>query len=278
MALSVIDIYKLLPRRDCRDCGYMTCLAFATAVIKEGIPMDGCSHLTEAADTLAPGLKTQQKAGIGRRRAPIDNAIAAMREKVAPLDFCALAPGLAATFGREGENAFLELHYFGLLYRILKDRLDYPSGADDDPWDTVLLYNFIYSQGKGEPAGKWISMKDLPNSVSKAADINELQKEMAAWADGHFEELLVNAERTGGRPATLETKADAALLFQPFAKVPILLVFYKSDSTEGFRADAQFLYDATIVNWLDMESIVFLTEKLVKKLTARESPLVKKLR
>lgn len=268
MALSVLDVYKILPRQNCGDCGYETCMAFAAAVIKEGVGIEGCFHLPAAAEKLFPGLKSQQKAGIGRKRLSIENALTAMHDKVLPLDFSAIAAGLNAAFGMDGETPFLDLVYFGLPYRIFKDTVRYPPEADNDPWDAVLLYNFVCSQGSSSLAGKWISMKDLPNSVSKAADIKELQTQLAAWGDGHFEKLLENAEKTGGTSETLETRSDAAIRFQPLAKTPVLLIFYKSDPAEGFAADAQFLFDASIVNYLDMESTVFLTERLVQKLTS----------
>ena len=265
--LSVLDVFKILPGRNCQDCGYMTCLAFATAVIKEGIPIESCPYLSAEAVEITPGLKRQQKAGIGRRRLKIEAAVEALLEKLAPLDFAPIAPGLGAQYGMEGKRPYLEITYFGLPYRIFKDGVRYPPAADDNPWDAVLLYNFVYSHGNSAPSGRWIAMQDLLNSVSKAADIRELQQKLAFWADGHFEKLQKNAEKLGGKRATLETKADVSLLFNPLEKVPVLLIFYKSDPAEGFPADAQFLFDSRIVAYLDMESTVYLVERLVEKLT-----------
>ncbi len=268
MALSVLDVFKILPGRNCRDCGYATCLAFATAVIKDGIPIETCPHLSGEADSIAPGLKKQQKAGIGRRRLKIDMAVEALIEKIAPLNFSSIAPGLGATYKTVGEKPYLELSYFGSLYRIFKNRIDYPPDADDNPWDTVLLYNFVYSRGNSDPTGKWIAMQDLQNSVSKAADIRELQQRLASWADTHFDGLLKNAEKLAGRPGPPDTRADFSMLFYPLERVPVWVIFYKSDPAEGFPADAQFLFDSRIISYLDMEATVYLVERLVDKLTA----------
>jgi hypothetical protein len=267
MALSVLDVFRILPGLNCRDCGYMTCLAFATAVIKEGIPIENCPHLSGGADEITPGLKRQQQAGIGRRRVKLEIAAEALLEKLAPLDFAPIAPGLGATYQTEGTRPYLEVSYFGLPYRIFKDGAHYPPGADDNPWDAVLLYNFVHSRGNSDPSGRWIAMQDLQNSVSKTADIRELQRKLASWGDIHFEKLLKNAEKLGGKRAELETAADLSMLFQPLEKVPVLLIFHKSDPAEGFRADAQFLFDSRIVSYLDMESTVYLVERLVEKLT-----------
>lgn len=49
MALSGLDIYKLLPKTNCRECGFVTCLAFAMQLAKRQVPADKCPHLSEEA-------------------------------------------------------------------------------------------------------------------------------------------------------------------------------------------------------------------------------------
>jgi len=49
MALSGLDIYKLLPKTNCRDCGFATCLAFAMALNQKKILLDKCPHVTAEA-------------------------------------------------------------------------------------------------------------------------------------------------------------------------------------------------------------------------------------
>lgn len=46
MALSVVDLYaKILPRTNCRDCGFPTCIAFAGKVVSEKLPLKNCPHI-----------------------------------------------------------------------------------------------------------------------------------------------------------------------------------------------------------------------------------------
>ncbi len=47
MALSGLDIYKLLPKTNCRQCGFVTCLAFAMALAKKTVSIDKCPFLSE---------------------------------------------------------------------------------------------------------------------------------------------------------------------------------------------------------------------------------------
>jgi acetyl-CoA decarbonylase/synthase complex subunit gamma len=49
MALSGLDIYKLLPRTNCRECGFATCLAFAMQLAKKAVRIDKCPYLSEEA-------------------------------------------------------------------------------------------------------------------------------------------------------------------------------------------------------------------------------------
>ncbi len=49
MALSGLDIYKLLPKTNCRECGFATCLAFAMQIAKKAVSLDKCPYLSEEA-------------------------------------------------------------------------------------------------------------------------------------------------------------------------------------------------------------------------------------
>lgn len=42
MVLSGLDIYKLLPKTNCKKCGFQTCLAFAMQLAKKAVSLDKC--------------------------------------------------------------------------------------------------------------------------------------------------------------------------------------------------------------------------------------------
>lgn len=69
MALTGLDIYKLLPKKNCKECAQPTCLAFAMALAAAKTSLDKCPHVSEEAkETLggaaAPPIKLV-KAGKG---------------------------------------------------------------------------------------------------------------------------------------------------------------------------------------------------------------------
>lgn len=54
MALSGLDIYKLLPKTNCRECGLATCLAFAMQLAKKAVSIEKCPTISkEAKEKLA---------------------------------------------------------------------------------------------------------------------------------------------------------------------------------------------------------------------------------
>jgi acetyl-CoA decarbonylase/synthase complex subunit gamma len=54
MALSGLQIYKLLPKTNCKDCGFPTCLAFAMKLAAQQVDLDACPWVSdEAKEALA---------------------------------------------------------------------------------------------------------------------------------------------------------------------------------------------------------------------------------
>jgi len=47
MALSGIQIYKMLPQTNCKDCGFPTCLAFSMKLAAKQVELSLCPHVSE---------------------------------------------------------------------------------------------------------------------------------------------------------------------------------------------------------------------------------------
>lgn len=63
MALKGLDIFKLTPKKNCKECGSPTCMAFAMKVAQGAVSIDKCPYMSQdALDTLseatAPLMKT----------------------------------------------------------------------------------------------------------------------------------------------------------------------------------------------------------------------------
>src|SRR5574340_1135177 len=62
MALTGIQIYKLLPGTNCHECGYPTCLAFAMKLAAKQVELSACPYVSDAskaqlAESAAPPIR-----------------------------------------------------------------------------------------------------------------------------------------------------------------------------------------------------------------------------
>lgn len=62
MALSGIQIYKLLPQTNCKECGFPTCLAFAMKLAAKQVELSACPYVSDAskaqlAESAAPPMR-----------------------------------------------------------------------------------------------------------------------------------------------------------------------------------------------------------------------------
>ncbi|MDR0862303.1 MAG: acetyl-CoA decarbonylase/synthase complex subunit gamma [Oscillospiraceae bacterium] len=62
MALKGLDIFKLTPKTNCKDCGNPTCMAFAMKVAQGAVALDKCPHMSDdvkaqLGDATAPPMK-----------------------------------------------------------------------------------------------------------------------------------------------------------------------------------------------------------------------------
>jgi acetyl-CoA decarbonylase/synthase complex subunit gamma len=62
MALSGIQIYKMLPQTNCKECGFPTCLAFSMKLAAKQVELDDCPYVTDEskkqlAESAAPPIR-----------------------------------------------------------------------------------------------------------------------------------------------------------------------------------------------------------------------------
>ena len=63
MALKGLDIFKLSPKKNCKECGCPTCMAFCMKVAQGALPLDKCPYfdpdaVAKLSEATAPPMKT----------------------------------------------------------------------------------------------------------------------------------------------------------------------------------------------------------------------------
>jgi len=72
MALKALDIYRILPKKNCKECGYPTCLAFAMKIASGMVDPTACPYLDEETKRIL-GAATRPpirlvRIGVGERK------------------------------------------------------------------------------------------------------------------------------------------------------------------------------------------------------------------
>jgi len=94
---------------------------------------------------------------------------------------------------------------------------------------------------------------------------NYVEKPLQKTFSSRVDKLKRACEKIGGRNVSLQYESsDIAFMFSVFPKIPVSLLFW--DQGDGFDAEAKLLFDETIIEHLDIESIVFLSEHLCQRL------------
>ena len=85
MALTGLEIYKQLPKTNCRDCGYPTCLAFAMKLAAKQASLDQCPHVSEEAKKVLGAAARPPinlvKIGTGEKKVEVGNETVLFRHE-----------------------------------------------------------------------------------------------------------------------------------------------------------------------------------------------------
>jgi acetyl-CoA decarbonylase/synthase complex subunit gamma len=153
MALTGVEIFKLLPKTNCKKCGHPTCLAFAMKLAQRQASLDACPDVSEEAkqklgEASAPPVRPITF-GAGDRAVKMGEETVLFRHDKKFVNPCAFALEIKDTFSEDTITAKLnqvlnsEIERVGQKLRI----------------DAVALSNDSLDTGKFEAAAKIIAQK-----------------------------------------------------------------------------------------------------------------------
>ncbi len=276
MPLSVVDLYKsVLPKTNCGDCGYPTCLAFASMVVADSVPLKRCPHVDAGRiDQWQKELDAQHAAGKWTRRDMAADALQWARSRAASMDIADLPERIGGELIRIDGVPVLKLPYFNQMLHIRSDALRKADGSELTRWEQVFIYNHLAQGGRRRPTGKWKGLVELPNTISKVKSMTEhVEAPLIECFSGNPQTLEKACVAIGGHPAADDQQtADVAMVFNPLPRIPVMLLFWDQDEQDGYDAQVKLLFDETIVEHLDIESILFLSERLRQLLCEFDQP------
>ncbi|MBI5102655.1 MAG: DUF3786 domain-containing protein [Nitrospirae bacterium] len=255
--MKALDLYKKLPRANCGRCSLKACMPFAISVIKGDTDISECPLLPpEEIDILRPSL------GGGDWR---EELILKLSEEIKSLDLAEIAPGI----GAEMSGDQLRLICFGREFFISPDGAITTEGGRMTPWIRILILHYIRTAGSAPLTGRWASYSELRAGMVKYSSFaRECEEPLLGLFNADFQKSAAVLQSMGAAQAGGFPTRDAWVIYL-LPKVPVALLYWQEE--EEFPSRLKVLFDSTADQYLDVESIMFLVEGLVKNIQMRIS-------
>jgi len=269
--MNPLEILQRTPKTNCGECGHPACLAFAAAVARAGAEITLCPYIDlQGLDTVTPSSAKDLENLAEQVSEEHDLALVKhLQEKVGPLDFGVIASALGARWDKDNPDV-LFLRYLGQDVMLGKTKIRLDNNTVVDPRDQILLYNYVFSGGGRKPDNTWIGMESMPNSISKVKTLaTYCEKRIAQHLSGKPSHILrdIGKQLDGHEgPADLSGSATSSLIVPVLPMIPQYLLFWEEEPEDGFDAKAKVLFDHHVLDFLDLESLVFSAERFAERL------------
>lgn len=248
-----MELFKLLPKTNCRKCNEPTCLAFAAAVFTGKKQINECPCLDD--DILGRFSGTDQKSGPVER--DMESARDQLKEKVARIDLKEAARRLNAVFS----NGKLTLKTLGKDFSVDSAGNLY-SEIHIHPWIAIPVLDYVLRASTTPVSGKWVPFRELKGGKTWAPLFGQrCEKPLKKIADAYtdfFEDLI---RLFNGRQVENHYDSDISLVLHPLPKVPMLICYWKPE--DGLESTLNLFFDKTAEDQLHVQSLYSLGTGLV---------------
>lgn len=139
MALTGVQIFKLLPKTNCKKCGFPTCLAFAMKLAQAGVDISACPDVSEEAKATlgaasAPPIRSFSL-GTGDKAVKLGAETVMFRHEKKFVNPCAIAVNIKDDLSEDAlantaaEVAASEIDRVGQKLRVDAISIEYASGS-----------------------------------------------------------------------------------------------------------------------------------------------------
>jgi hypothetical protein len=242
---NAMEIFKLLDKSNCRDCGEKTCLAFAGAVLRGQKRIDQCPRLgPDVVDRFSGDSGDPNTLDANR-----EEFLAMVKQKIAGIDLVSAAE---RTGGRY-ENGRLTLKILGKDFSVDGQGNLY-SDIHINPWVAAPFFDYVLNGQGVAPTGQWSSFRELKNGKDRyplfQKRCEEAMKQVADTYTDLFDDVV---HLFSGRQVERQFQSDISVVLHPLPKVPVMICYWRPD--DGLGASLNIFFDETADRNLDIGSI-----------------------
>jgi len=240
-----MEIFQLLDKSNCRECGEKTCLAFAGAVFQGKRKIADCPKLDRAIlERFSAGDKGQNK---GFQEGA--DYLKELKNEVAGVDLAQAAKKVGAKFSR----GKLTLKVLGKDFSVdTKGNLS--ADIHINPWVAVPFLNYVLS-GKGLPAsGNWVSFRELKEGKERyplfQKRCEQSMKRVADTYPGLFDDIV---HIFSGKQVEKQFESDISVVLHPLPGVPMMICYWLPE--DGLESSLNVFFDETADKNLDVGAV-----------------------
>ena len=240
-----MQIFQILDKSNCRECGEKTCLAFAGAVFTGQRKIDACPKLDHGIIERFSDENASQHS-IEQNRNEHFNLL---KSKIAEIDLAEAA----ARVGAEFFDDRLTLKVLGKDFGVdTKGR--FYTDIHIHPWVAGPFLNYIL-HGKGlAVTGNWVSFRELQGGKEMFAlfqkRCEEAMKRVADIYTDLFDDMV---HIFSGRQAPKQFASDISVVLHPLPRLPIMVCYWLPE--EGLASSLNLFFDETADKNLHINSI-----------------------
>lgn len=240
-----LEVYKLLPKSNCRECSVPTCLAFSAAVIKGEKQLADCPYISSDISEAFTNKIDKQKTMDQNREKIVEE----LKSKISSIDILSSAQRLGAAI----VDNKLAVKCLGKDF-FVDAKGNITSECHIQPWVTIPLLDYILNCKESDIFGEWVPFREFKKGAERGPLFGQLcEKPLKQLADTYtdlFKDLIYIF--SGNRTTNLFS-SDISLILYPLPKIPILICYWEPEG--DLESSLHIFFDSTADNNLGIESI-----------------------
>jgi hypothetical protein len=242
---NAMEIFQLLDKSNCQECGRKTCMAFAGAVYMGQKSLRDCPRLAPEVIARVFGEEPAPDAAEQNREDYMQSLVEAIRLT----DLAAAARRIGARF----EGGRLRLKILGKNFSVdTEGRL--AADIHVNPWVAVpFLHHVLHGKGV-PPTGNWVSLRELAEGKERYPLFQKrCEAAMQAVADTYPDLFKDMVQIFNGRRVERQFESDISVVLAPLPRVPIMVCYWRPE--DGMASSLKVFYDATADQNLDIGAL-----------------------
>jgi hypothetical protein len=242
---NAMEIFKVLPRTNCRDCRVPTCLAFAAAVFKGDKRLGDCPHVDRVAlETFS--IQNTDSRTLEREE---QQFLMELKSQVQRVDLASSAERLGGTCA----GNTLTVKVLGKDFHV-DTQGNVTSDCHVHGWITVPILNYVISCAGKPISGNWVPLRELKTGASWGPLFGQrCEKPLKRVADIHTDLFETMIHIFSAKRAPNAFDSDIAVVLHPLPRIPMLICYWKPE--DDMESALNVFFDDTAEDNLIVDSL-----------------------